>query len=138
MCCPILFIMLWFELSKKGKRHRIMLGMSIINQSWHLSILHRLPRPLRVQKLPPLQYQQAYLICNLHQYDQTQYYQEDEFSLIQIYRHQLCQAPCHRIARFLLIGGDMVCLQSHLLSTLGYLKCLMQQEKLLCHRLFRR
>ena len=51
---------------------------------------------------------------------------EGEFSLIQIYRHQLCQALCLRIARFLLIGGGMVCLRSHLLSILDYLKCLMQ------------
>ena len=78
---PILFIMLWFELSKKDKRHRITLGLPITNQSRHLSILHRLPRSLWVQKLLPLQYRQAYLIFNLHRYDQIRYYQ-DEFSLI--------------------------------------------------------
>jgi hypothetical protein len=126
------------QLLKKDKCHHITLGQLITNQNWHRSILHRLPQPLWVQKLLLLQYRQAYLIFNLHQYDQIWYFQEDEFSLIQIYRRQLCQVLCLRIARFLLIGGDMVCLRSHLPSILGYLKCLMQQEKLLYHRLFHR
>jgi hypothetical protein len=50
----------------------------------------------------------------------------DSGRLIQIYQHRLYQVLCHRVTRLLLIGGDTVCLQSHLLLTLGYLNCLTQ------------
>jgi hypothetical protein len=46
--------------------------------------------------------------------------------------------PVSQNNQILLIGGDMVCHRSYLPSTLVYLKCLMQQEKLLYHRLFHR
>ena len=47
--------MLWLEISKKDMYHHLMWAWPIISQDHHRLWLHRLLRPLRVQKLLPLQ-----------------------------------------------------------------------------------
>jgi len=48
-------------------------------------------------------------------------------------RHQQSQGLCSRMARFLLISGDMVCLRSFSSLILDYLRHLMQYKRLLYH-----
>jgi len=66
-----------------------------VGPAYHLPGLASVSAPsapsLRVEKLLLLQFWQVRLMFNLHQWDQIQRFQKDEFNSIQIYRHQLCQ-----------------------------------------------